>query len=102
MPSRLAPLAIDPGPFHLSHYPSPSPWAVAHRDVVEVYVQGPEGLGEGSVSSGDPAQPLRGVGLQGVVGVRSAAHWAVELARGPQGQTPDLRHTQPGGNIEQM
>ena len=92
----LPPLGIDPGPFHPSHYPTLPPWAVAHLDVVEVYVQGPEGLGEGRVSSGNPAQPLCGVGLHGVICVRSAAHWAVELAHRPQGQTPDLRHTQPG------
>lgn len=67
----------------------------AHLHVIEIYAEGCEGLSERFISSRQPAEPLCGVRLHGIIRLRAAAHWTTELPSCSHGQTSHLRHTQP-------
>lgn len=72
------------------------PPAWTHPHVVEVDGEGCEGVSQGSVAPRQPAQPLGGVRLHGVVRLGAAAHRAAQLSGCGHGQAAHLRHAQPG------
>lgn len=70
--------------------------AWAHLHVVEIDGEGSEGVSQGSVPPRQPAEPLGGVRLHGVVRLGAATHRAAQLSCCGHGQAAHLRHTQPG------
>lgn len=67
----------------------------AHLHVIEIYVEGSEGLCEGFEPPWQSAESLCRVRFHGVIRLRAAAHWATQLSSCSHGQTATFWHTKP-------